>query len=113
MFQGRSDSIVERGLPDRMDTGEGYQQLIRLISEWGVCRKTERYPLVEVDHKHLVLRIAGAGERHCRCNHVGALGAHTSAVVHNNAGCDGDIFVAEVLDRLEDSIFVKAEIIFP
>ena len=68
--------------------------------------------LVETDHEHLVLRVAGAGKRQGSGNHFRTLRSHASTVVNNQADRDRDIFVAEILDLLEDSVLVNLKIVF-
>ena len=77
-----------------------------------VAGKTKRNLFVEIDHEHLVLRVAGAGKRQGGGNHVMALRSHASTVVDDQADRDRDIFVAEILDRLKHSVFVDLEIVF-
>jgi hypothetical protein len=83
-----------------------------LIREWRVCWQAKRNMLVETGHEHLVLRVAGAGKRQGSGNHFRALRSHASTVVDNQADRDRDIFVAEILDLLEDSILVNLKIVF-
>ena len=66
--------------------------------------------LIEIHHKHLVLRIAGTCKCHRRGNHIVALRPHASAVIHQNAGCNRDILVAEVPGLLQHPVLINLEI---
>lgn len=68
--------------------------------------------LVEIDHKHLVVRVTGAGERQCSRDNFSPLLAHASTVVDDQADGDRDIVVAEVLDLLKCSVFVDLKAVF-
>ena len=87
-------------------------QLFLPICKRDIGGKTKRHMVVEIDHEHLVLRIAGAGERQRGGNHIVALRRHATAVIDKNADCNRDIFVAEVLDLLKYSILINLEIVF-
>ena len=68
--------------------------------------------VIEIDYKHLVLRIAGARKCHRCGDYVGAFRAHASAVINKNANRDRDIFMTEVLDLLQYAVFIDLEIVF-
>ena len=68
--------------------------------------------VIEIDYKHLVLRIAGARKCHRCGDYVGAFRAHASAVINKNANRDRDIFMTEVLDLLQYAVFMNLEIVF-
>ncbi len=67
--------------------------------------------LVEIDHEHLVLRVAGAGKRHSSGHHVTHLRPHAAAIVNHQADRDRDILVAEIFNLLQDSILVNMKVI--
>ena len=112
MLESGSYPIVQRGLADRLDSGEGQLQSIRPVCERHIRGKAKGYAVVEIDDKHLALGIAGAGKCQCRGNHIGAFRRHASAVIDKNADCNRDIFVAEVPDLLEHSILIDPKIVF-
>ena len=66
--------------------------------------------LVEIDHKYLIFRVAGTRKCQGSVNHVRVFGAHASAVVNHQANRDGNIFMAERFDLLENFIFIDLEV---
>src|ERR1700730_11799838 len=66
--------------------------------------------LVEINHEYLILWIAGARKCHRGANYVRALMAHASTVVDYQPSCDGDIFVTERFNLLQDFIFINLEV---
>ena len=75
-------------------------------------RKTERDAVVKVDHKHLVLWIAGARKRECGRNDIVTLLAHATAIIDNDTGCYRNIIAAELRDMLQPSIFINLKIVY-
>ena len=80
---------------------QGNFQLRHLVREWSAPRKAKRNLFVEVDHEHLVLRVAGAREGQGRGNYVSALRYHASTVIDYQADRDRNVLVTEILDRLK------------
>ncbi len=97
--------------PLAVDSGQGNLQLRHLVRERRVGGKAKRNILVEIDHEHLVLRVAGAGKRQGRGNNISALRSHASTVVDDQADRDRDIFMTEIFDLLKHSVLVNLKVV--
>src|SRR4030095_6976200 len=94
------------------NSGQCSLQLIHSVRERRVCGKAKRNMLVETGHEHLVVRVAGAGTRQGSRNHFRALRSHASTVVDNQTHRDRNVFLAKILDLLEDSVLIDSKVVF-
>src|ERR1022692_2447081 len=112
VFESHGNCIIECRFTIGLHSGEDHFQLRHFACKWDVVGKAKPDFFVEVDHEHMVLRVAGAGKCQGCCDDISALWHHTSTVVDDQTNRDGDILVAKGFDRLQRSVLVYLEVVF-
>src|SRR5262245_30041654 len=101
VLQSHPESIVQGGLAAHHQTGKGFAQVGHVVAEGLVGRQSQLYLLVEVHHKHFILRFArlDKGER-CRVD-LAAPVSHTSTTVHDQPDRQRNILTVEETNVLK------------
>jgi hypothetical protein len=113
VLQSLGEPIIKGGIARGRGSRDGPQELLGVASKRNPFGQPHENSLVEINHKHLILGIAGPRKRHGGGGNLRTLAAHTPAIVDDQSHRHRHIFRLKERDLLRTAILKYLEIVRP